>query len=163
MLGAGPFGHIGANLADHLQGCVRVHAVDLGQVHSRHPVQLALDIETGRVLLIALFAVGSRGLAVAAVFETLQLGFDLPVALGNLILIEPVQFQGLGQLEDALLPSVPLQRPGDGLLVRFHARATKLRQLSGVPFAAYNRGDNVHAGLARDVANDLLELDVHLG
>ena len=34
MLGAGPFGHVGANLADHLQGRVRVHAVDPGQVHS---------------------------------------------------------------------------------------------------------------------------------
>ena len=117
MLGAGPFGHVGANLPDHLQGCVRVHAVDPGQVHSRHPVQLALDIETGRVLLIALFAVGSRRFAVAAVFEPLQLGCNLPVALGNLILIEPIQLQSLGQLEDVFLPPVPPQGLGDGRLV----------------------------------------------
>ena len=108
MLGAGPFGHVGANLTDHLQGRVRIHAVDSGQVHSRHPVQLALGIKTGRVLLIALFAIGSRRFAVAAIFEPLQLGFNLPVALGNLILIEPVQFQGLGQLEDVFLPPVAL-------------------------------------------------------
>ena len=130
MLGARPFGHIGANLADHLQGCVRVHAVDPGQVHSRHPVQLALDIETGRVLLIPLLAVGSRRLAVAAVFETLQLGFDLPVALGNFILIEPVQFQGLGQFEDVFLPPVPPQRPGDGRLVGLDPGIAQSRQLS---------------------------------
>ena len=70
--------------------------------------KLALDIETRSVLLIALLAIGSRRLAVGAVFETLQLGFNLPVALGNLILIEPVQFQGLGQFEDVFLPPVPL-------------------------------------------------------
>ena len=108
MLGAGPFGHVGANLADHLQGRVRIHTVDPGQVHSRHPVQLALGIETGRVLLIALFAIGSRRLAVAAVFKPLQLGCNLPVALGNLILIEPMQLQSLGQLEDVLFPPVAL-------------------------------------------------------
>ena len=99
VLGAGPFGHIGANLADHLQGCVRVHAFDPGQIHSRHPVRLALDLETGRVLPIALFAVGSRRLAVGAVFKTLQPGFNLPVAPGNPILTEPVQFRGLGQFK----------------------------------------------------------------
>ena len=114
MLGAGPFGHVGADFADHLQRRETVHAVDPGQVHPSHPVQLALDIEAGRVLLIALFAVGSRRLAVAAVLEPLQLGFNLPVALSNLILIEPVQFQGLGQFEDVLVAPVPLQRLGDG-------------------------------------------------
>ncbi len=44
----------------------------------------------------------------AVILETLQLGFNLPVALGNLILIEPVQLQGLGQFEDVLLPPMAL-------------------------------------------------------
>ena len=42
--------------------------------HPRHPVQLALDIEAGRVSMIALFAIGSRRRAIAAVLEPLQLG-----------------------------------------------------------------------------------------
>ena len=117
MLGAGPFRHIRADLADYLQGRETVHAVDPGQVHPGHPVQLALDIETGRVLLIALLAVGSRRLAVAAVFKLLQPGFNLPVALGNPGLIRPVQLQGLGQLEDVILPPMALQRLGNGRLV----------------------------------------------
>ena len=117
VLGAGPFGHVGPDLADHFQGRVRVHAVDAGQVHSRHPVQMALDIEARRVLLVALFAIGSWRLAVTAVLKPLQLGFDLPVALGNLALVRPIQPQGLGQLEDVLVPPMPSQRPGDGLLV----------------------------------------------
>ena len=104
MLGAGPFGHVGANLADHLQGREAVHPVDAGQVHSGHAVQMALDIEAGRVLLVALFAIGSGRLAVAAVLELLQLDFDLPVALDNLALIEPVQFQGLVSTTNLPLP-----------------------------------------------------------
>ena len=46
--------------------------------------------------------------AVAAVLKPFQLGFNLPVALGNLGLIHPVQLQGLGQLEDMFLPPVAL-------------------------------------------------------
>ena len=91
MLGAGPLGHVRAHLADHLQGGETVDAVDAGQIHPSHTVQLALDIEAGRILLITLFAIGSGRLAVAAVLKPLQLGLDLPVALGNLALIELVQ------------------------------------------------------------------------
>ena len=48
--------------------------------------------------------------AAAAVGKPPHVGFDLPVALGNLGLIHPVQIQGLGQLKDVFLPPVPLQR-----------------------------------------------------
>ena len=37
----------------------------------------------------------------------LQLGFNLPVALGDLGLVGPVQLQRLGQLKEVLLPSAP--------------------------------------------------------
>ena len=33
----------------------------------------------------------------------------------------------------------------------------------GVPFSLHDGFDNVHAGLDRDVADDVLELHVHLG
>ena len=74
VLGAGPFGHVGANLADHLQGRVRIHAVDPGQVHSRHLIQVGPDIEARRVPLMGLFTIGSRRFAVAAVLKPFQLG-----------------------------------------------------------------------------------------
>ena len=163
MLGAGPFRHVRAHLADHLQRREAVDAVDPGQVHPRHPIQVCSNVEAGCVALAALFAIGSRRLAIAAVLEPLQLGFNLPVALGNLLVIEPVQFQGLGQLEDVLLPPVPLQRLGNRGFVCFHARTTKLRQLSGVPFTVHDGLYNVHPGPAGDVADDVLELHVHLG
>ena len=57
------------NLTDDFQHCEPVHAVDTGQVHPRHPVQVALDIEAGRVSPIALFAIGSRRRAIAAVLN----------------------------------------------------------------------------------------------
>ena len=109
MLGAGPFGHVGANLTHHLERGVGIHTVDLGQVNPRHTVQVCPNVEAWRVS----FAASPAGLrrwriTIAVILETLQLGFNLPVALGNLILIEPVQLQGLGQLEDVLFPPVAL-------------------------------------------------------
>ena len=163
MAGTLPLGHVGANLADHLQGRVRVHAVNPGQVHPRHLIQVGPDVEARRVPLMGLFTIGSRRFAVAAVLKPFQLGFNLPVALGNLILIHPVQLQGLGQLEDMFLPPVPLQRLGDGRLVRLDPIIAQLRQLTRIPLAAHDGLDDVHAGLAGDVADDVLELHVHLG
>ena len=107
MAGTLPLGHVRANLAHHLQGRVGVHAGNPGQVHPRHLIQVGPDIEARRVPLMGLFTIGSRRFAVAAVLKPFQLGFNLPVALGNLILIHPVQLQGLGQLEDMFLPPVP--------------------------------------------------------
>ena len=46
---------------------------------------------------------GRRRLTYAAVVKPLQLGFNLPVALGDLALIHPVKLQRLGQFEDVLL------------------------------------------------------------
>ena len=62
------------------------------------------------------------------ILETLQLGFNLPVALGNLILIEPVQLQGLGQLEDVLFPPVALQRLGDGVKLLLSSDSVPLNE-----------------------------------
>ena len=109
MLGAGPFRHVGANLTHYLERGVGIHTVDPGQVNPRHTVQVRPNVEAWRVS----FAASPAGLrrwkiTIAVILETLQLGFNLPVALGNLILIKPVQLQGLGQLEDVLLPPMAL-------------------------------------------------------
>ena len=69
---------------------------------------MCLDVEAGSVALTLPTAIVARRPAIAAVLEPLQLGLNPTVALGNLALIEPVQFQGLGQLEDVLLSPVPL-------------------------------------------------------
>ena len=82
MAGTLPLGHVRANLADHLQGRIGVHAVDPGQVHSRHPKQVRSNVEGRCVPLIALFAIVSRRPTVAAVLKPLRLGFNLPVARG---------------------------------------------------------------------------------
>ena len=109
MFGSRPFRHIRANLADHLQCREAVYAVDPGQVHPRHPIQVCPDIEAGCVALTAPPAVPVRGPAVRDVLKPFQLGFNLPVALSNLLVVEPVQLQGLGQLEDVLFEPVALQ------------------------------------------------------
>ena len=74
----------------------------------RHPIQVPTNVEARRVPLTTLPAkLRRRRPAVAAVL--FQQGFDLPVALGDLSVIHPVQLQGLGQLEEVLLPPVSLQ------------------------------------------------------
>ena len=95
--GAWPFAHVRSNLADHLERRVAVHAINSGQVHPRHPVQLGPHIKT-RCVPLAPSPTGlrRRRLTDAAVVKPLQLGFNLPVALGDLALINPVKLQGLG-------------------------------------------------------------------
>ena len=55
------FRYFRANLTDDFQCCEPVHAVDPGQVHPRHPVQVALDIEAERVSPIAFLPLGAGG------------------------------------------------------------------------------------------------------
>ena len=53
MPGRRPPGHIGAYLADYLQRRMGVHAIDPGQVHPGHPVQVAAYVKARRVPLDA--------------------------------------------------------------------------------------------------------------
>ena len=164
MLRTRPFCHVGANLTHHLERGVGIHTVDPGQVNPRHPVQVRPNVEAWGVSFAASPARLRRWkITIAVILETLQLGFNLPVALGNLILIEPVQLQGLGQLEDVLFPPVALQRLGDGRLVGLDPGVAQLRQSSRVPLATHDCLHDVHAGLAGDIADDVVELHVHLG
>ena len=48
----------------------------------------------------ALAGIFSRRFAIAAILKPLQLPFNLPVALGDLVLISPVKLQRLGQFKD---------------------------------------------------------------
>ena len=90
MLGAGPFGHVGAGLADHLQRREAVYPIDPGQVHPSHPIQVCPDIEAGGVALTAPPPIPGRSPAVRNVLEPFQLGFNFPVALINLGVIRLV-------------------------------------------------------------------------
>ena len=68
-----------------------IHTIDLGQVNPRHPEQVRPNVEAWRVSFVASPTRLRRWkITVAVILETLQLGFNLPVALGNLILIHPV-------------------------------------------------------------------------
>ena len=55
-----------------------------------------------------------------------------------------------------------LQRPGDSLLVGLGPGIAEPSQRPRIPLGAHDGLDNFHAGLAGDVADDVLELHVHL-
>ena len=109
MAGGRPSAHFQSDTTNHLQRCVRVHPINPGQVHSGHPVQVAPDVEA-RLVLLPFLPVGfpCRRRVLAAVLESLQLGLYLQIVLSYLALVHQVQFQGLIQLEDVLMPPVAL-------------------------------------------------------
>ena len=84
------------------------------------------------------------------VFELFQGGLDLPVALGDLALINPVKLQRLGKFEDVFLTPVSLERSRYGLLVRPNPGVAVLRQLVCIPLTSDDVLDDRHAGLAGD-------------
>ena len=57
---------------------------------------------------------------------------------------------------------MPLQRLGDGGLIRPDPLVAEFGQLSRVSLAGHDGFDNRHPRLASDVADDVLELHVHL-
>ena len=67
------------------------------------------------------------------VVELFQGGLDLPVALGDLALINPVKLQRLGKFEDVFLTPVPLERSRYGLLVGPDPAVAVLGQLVCIP------------------------------
>src|SRR6266446_434186 len=61
-----------------------------------------------------------------------------------------------------LFPPIPLQGASDGGLVMLTPVVTELGQLRGVALAGENRPDDREARHSRDVADDVLQLEVHL-
>jgi hypothetical protein len=92
----------------------------------------------------------------------LQVRFDLEVTRGDLAMGALVQLHGLPQGEQVLGPPVALQRPGDLGFTMLTMAVAQLGQRGWVPFASQDRLENRHASHPRDVADHVLQFEVHL-
>ena len=165
MLGARPGREVVAALGDQLERQVRAEAVDLGQVLAEQRMQRRADIEGQRVRLLGsaptLAAATDRPPA-ATDAQSLQHRFDPLVAGRRLVLVDIVQFQCLLQREDVLGAVVAGQRLLDCLSTGVAALVAQARQHVGVTLAGDDCADDAQAGHARDVRDDVMELQVHL-
>ncbi len=77
-------------------------------------------------------------------------------------MVEIEQFYGLSQLKEVIITPVPYQGLGDGLLALAATGIPHLGQLLRVPYIREDGADDPHPGGTSDIADNVLELDVHL-
>ena len=150
MLGRLPAAHVGADLGNDLQRAGGVDTVDVGQIHPRHALQ-------------GLIHAGRRPVAgVVAGIKAGQLRQDLPIAFGDLGLIELVELHRLLEAEQVLAAIMAVQRARDGRRGALAARVAQVRQRHRVALAAHNGADDAHPRHPADVGNHVGQLQVHL-
>src|SRR6266545_6049900 len=86
----------------------------------------------------------------------------MAVAFGNFLVIDVIESYGLGQGKQMLLPPIALQRPCNGRLVVFTPIVPELGQRLSMALASQDGADDRQPGDASDVADHMLQLDVHL-
>ena len=79
------------------------------------------------------------------------------------MLVELVELKALSEREEMFLPVVPLQRFGNGLDAALDTRVSHLSELKGIAFTIEDGTNDPHAGGSGDIADDFVQLDVHLG
>ena len=103
-----------------------------------------------------------QGLASAPIGKGRQVALDLMIAFANQILIRFPETNGLLEREQVLLAPVAQQGLGESGLADLAVLVAELGELKRVAFALEDGVEDVHAGLAGDVADDLGEFEVHL-
>jgi hypothetical protein len=88
--------------------------------------------------------------------------FDLLIALGDLLAIECIQLDSLSSGKQVFGSPGALPRLGDVVLIMVAVRVAQLREVLLVALARDDGLEDGHAGHARDVTDDLGELEVHL-
>jgi hypothetical protein len=95
--------------------------------------------------------------------ETGEALLDVDVAVGDHRAIRVVQSEALLQGEEVLGAVVAVEGPGDLLAAAAHAGVLQGGEPHRVAFPVEDGAEDPHPGGAGDVADHLVELDVHLG
>ena len=103
-----------------------------------------------------------RGLFFRARVERSEHGLDLLIARGDELLVLFPQRVTLAQGEEVLLPPVAPQAFGDDFARGFDAMVLQTGQRHRIAFPREDRFEDGQARDAGEVADDVLELDVHL-
>ena len=168
MIGRSKTGfQIDAGLADDGVGQLGFEARDGSQVDSANAIEFGAGVEAQCVALrfaTGAGGVGQRfGLGIGSAGEGGELLLDLQIALTDLGLVEAPGFEGLAQGEEMFGPVVADQGFFDGGIGSLDAVVFEFNQLLWATFAGQNRVEHGLTGGSDDVADDVVQLQVHLG
>jgi hypothetical protein len=167
VLFSAPAAHIRANLRNQLQRPIGTDAVDLAEVGAAgNLMQWRTQLHAWFVLAELGAGSGRRQLLcgwLAALRQLSELGVDGFVAVGDLALIELEGLKVLTQREQVFGAVIPGQRRNDLQFAGFATTVAMGRQLMRVAYPGQDVPHNRHAGYAGDVAEHVMQLEVHLG
>ena len=127
--------HVRADLTEEDQSRVFFDPLDRRQVNARQAIERRAGIEPGFVGFLVSAGFGRQGLSRAFVGKGLQMGFDLPIAQGELLVIEFIEGDRLLQGKQVLGAPGALQRLGDVVLIMLAMGVAQLGQDNRVAFA----------------------------
>lgn len=87
--------HVRADRTEDDQGRAFCDPLNGRQVDARHAIERGAGIEAGCVGLLVSAGLRGQGLARTCIAKGRQMGFDLLIALGDLLVIEYIQLDGL--------------------------------------------------------------------
>ncbi len=171
MLFGGEGAHIGANFADNLLDQVEAEAVHRGQVNPGDAAQVLAHSHRrvfGQVLAVGIALVGRQRLPVIrgrvgpVGADGGVSALDFGIAGSDLGGVKVVEFEGLLEDKEVLLPPGPGERLGDLGFTLFALAMAPGGQLVGVALPGDNGADEAQAGVAGGIGDRLIEADVHV-
>jgi hypothetical protein len=159
----GPFAHVEPDLTDHDQGGGLIDALNPCHVSPCHAMQWLPWIERWSVAVAApLATLGRQWFAMALVSKGRHMGRKAGITGSALPMLELIALQRLLQGTQRLAPPRALQGGGNGSLVLLAAGITPPRALRRVTFPSEDGPNDREPSDAGNVADDVLQLDVHL-
>lgn len=136
----------------------------LGQIDAAKAMELGAGIKARFVALGFAMAGGRRrqrlrgGLA----FKAAEVLFNLLITLADQLLVMLPGIQSLLKHEEVFGPPVALERTSDGIAGSFDAMIFECGQLLRIAFTREDRFQNGQTGDAGEIADDVVNLEVHL-
>lgn len=87
---------------------------------------------------------------------------DFLIASRDLLLSKIIEREGLGAREDMCRPVIPLERFGNGVLIRFDAIVPRRGSGLRIAFSRHNCTDNAHPRHTRHITHDVVQVEIHL-
>lgn len=164
VLLARPTLHLQADLRQEILRGLDSEPRHLGEIHPRHLFQALTQLFVGLARGGARFGFDWLALRHGWGFalEGSELATDLFLTGQQLELIEVVELQGRLQRKEVLWPVVAFQSLGHRLRAALHPLMLELGQLHRVTLAGHDGPEDRHATRAGNVAQDVVELHVHL-
>ena len=158
---------IGTQFGEEDQGGVDLEAGHLGQIDAAEAIEFGAGIEVGFValgLLVLESGGGERALdQIHLAVETGEELVDLFITLGDEGLVVAPSFEGLPDDEEVFGAPVAMEAAGEGVAAGFDARVLEGGELVRIPFAGEDGVEDGQAGDTGQIADDVVDLEVHLG